>query len=376
MNKINNILCVHQGYELYGSDRSFVLSVSILKKIYPNSIIDVIIPKEGKIKKILEPLRCNILINKDLAILRKKDLRSNPLKLLYKIIKGTYNAIENAKKYDLIYINTIVVLDYILASRFIKKVNILHVREIPTGIQKLVFSKILSFSKMKIIFNSQNTAKSYNLSKTHVATTILNGVRGYKNQINNINDNVFKILIIGRLTKWKGQMLVLEAINKLVLKNKHKIKVRIVGDVFEDQIEYKNSLISYVKKNNLQNIVTFKSFTNDPEKEFSWSNIIVVPSIKPEPFGRVAIEAMSIGRCVVAANHGGLKEIISHKINGVLFEHNNVDSLISELNNIMHNPEYILKYGLNGKITFDENFSREVYEQKFRTTIERYTNKL
>ena len=103
--------------------------------------------------------------------------------------------------------------------------------------------------------------------------------------------------------------------------------------------------------------------TNDPEKEFSWSNIIVVPSIKPEPFGRVAIEAMSIGRCVVAANHGGLKEIISHKINGVLFEHNNVDSLITELNNIMHNPEYILKYGLNGKITFDENFSREVYEQ-------------
>ena len=85
---------------------------------------------------------------------------------------------------------------------------------------------------------------------------------------------------------------------------------------------------------------------------------------------------MSIGRCVVAANHGGLKEIISHKINGVLFEHNNVDSLISELNNIMHNPEYILKYGLNGKITFDENFSREIYEQKFKTTIERYTNKL
>ena len=42
----------------------------------------------------------------------------------------------------------------------------------------------------------------------------------------------------------------------------------------------------------------------------------------------------------------------------------------------MHNPEYILKYGLNGKITFDENFSREVYEQKFKTTIERYTNKL
>lgn len=366
MKKIKNILCVHQGYELYGSDRSFALSVRILRDIYPDAIIDVMIPKDGEIKTLLSPICNNLIINNDLAILRKKEFKNNPLKFLYKIIRGIYAAINNSKKYDVFFVNTIVVLDYIIASRFSKNSNILHVREISIGLQKKIFSKILSFSKMNVIFNSNNTANSYDLPNNQITTTLLNGVAGYKNSINSINNNTINILVVGRLTLGKGQMFFLETIKELVSLMKYSVKVRIVGDVFENQIEYKDKLLQFVKIHNLENVVSFKSFVRNPEVEYSWSNIVVIPSVKPESFGRVAVEAMSIGRCVVAANHGGLSEIISHNSDGILFEPNNIKSLLFELVKLLETTQNIIKYGEKSRITFQTRFSDEVYEKNFK----------
>tara|TARA_X000000368_G_scaffold414909_1_gene405648 strand:+ start:58 stop:1185 length:1128 start_codon:yes stop_codon:yes gene_type:complete len=366
-----NILCVHQGYELYGSDRSFALSVAVLRKTYPDATIDIIIPKDGEIQTILRPICNNLIINKNLAILRKKEFKNNPFKFIYKLVRGIYTAIYNSKNYDIFYINTIVVLDYIIASRFISTTNILHIREIPTGIQKHIFSKILSFSRMKVIFNSKNTANSYSLTNSQ-KTTILNGVTGYSDCVNIIRENIINILILGRLTEWKGQMFFLETINELSELKKYNIQVRIVGDVFEDQLEYKNRLIEFVKSNNIENIVRFKPFVSKPVVEYAWSNIVVVPSVKPEPFGRVAIEAMSIGRCVVAANHGGLSEIITHNEDGVLFDPNNSKSLLYELIELLEDQQNIIKYGKNSRTTFKTKFSNEVYEMKFKRTIKKY----
>ena len=368
------ILCVHQGYELYGSDRSFALSVGILRKMYPSAVIDIMIPKSGEIESILYPVCNRLIINEGLAILRKKELKNNPFKFAYKVLKGIVNAIDNAKKYDVIYVNTIVVLDYIIASRFVKTTSILHVREIPTGIQKKIFSSIVRFSKMKIIFNSQNTEKSFDLSEKQSHVTLLNGVNGFRNEDINISSTIH-ILVLGRLTSWKGQMFFLQTINDLLKLNNYDIQVRIVGDVFEDQIEYKNSLVDFVQSNNLENIVTFKSFVNNPEEEYRWSDIVVVPSVKPEPFGGVAIEAMSMSKCVIVANHGGLSEIVTNKKDGVLFEPNNSKSLLGELKNLINNPKKIVEYGINGNQTFFKKFSNEVYEKKFKRIITKYLDK-
>ena len=366
MKNIKNILCVHQGYELYGSDRSFALSVRILRDTYPDAIIDVMIPKHGEIKTLLSPICNNLIINNNLAILRKKEFTKNPLKFLYKTVRGIYIAINNSKKYDVFFVNTIVVLDYIIASRFSKTSNILHVREISNGLQKKIFSKILSFSKMKVIFNSNNTANAYDLPNNQITTTLLNGVAGYNNSVNSINYNTINILVLGRLTLGKGQMFFLETIKELVGLMKYSIKVRIVGDVFENQITYKDKLLRFVKIHNLENVVSFKSFVKNPEVEYSWSNIVVIPSVKPESFGRVAVEAMSIGRCVVAANHGGLSEIISHNSDGILFEPNNIKSLLFELVELMETTQNIIKYGKKSRITFQKRFSEEIYEKNFK----------
>lgn len=367
---VHSILCVHQGYELYGSDRSFALSVATLKELYPNAKIDVVIPKEGSIRQLLEPVCNNLIVNEDLAILRKKELKKNPFRLIYKIMRGIVSAVIESKKYDLVYINTIVVLDYILAARFMPCPTILHVREIPTGFQRSVFSKMLSFSKMNLIFNSSNTLHAFDLPDNQNKTVILNGVKGFTQiPVKTNNLTTVNILLIGRLTPWKGQMFFLEALNQLLQYKAYDISVQIVGEVFEDQVTYKHDLQSYVKEHDLERIVTFKSFTDNPKDEYEWSDIVVVPSIKPEPFGRVAIEAMSASRCVVAANHGGLTEIVEDKVDGILFEPNNIDNLADLLHQLLVSPDSIQEYSQQGLLTFQDRFSEIIYQNTFKEVI-------
>ena len=70
-----NITCVHQGYELYGSDRSFVETVHAIRAAFPAATIEVVLPQHGPIVRLLEPLASRITIE-PLWILRRKDLKT------------------------------------------------------------------------------------------------------------------------------------------------------------------------------------------------------------------------------------------------------------------------------------------------------------
>lgn len=365
---MKNILCVHQGYELYGSDRSFALSVGTLKELYPNAKINVVIPKDGPIRQILEPVCHNLIIDEKLGILRKRELKKNPFKLMYKILRGIILAVSESKKYDLVYVNTIVVLDYILAARFMKCKRVLHIREIQTGVSKVIFSNLISFSKIDIIFNSLNTLKAYTLSKNQSTYIVLNGVSGFSEVTIKEQINVpIKILMLGRLSPLKGQMLLLKALN--ILNKKYDVEVRIVGEAFENQVEFKDELLRYIKEHHLEKCVAFKPFVENPKEDYEWSDIVIMPSIQPESFGRVAVEAMSASRCVVASNHGGVTEIIDDKKNGVLFTPNNVDSLVKEMELLLQNPSLIKMCVEQALVTFENKFSEKIYKKRFQEVI-------
>lgn len=371
---MKKILCVHQGYELYGSDRSFALSVESLHDLYPDIIIDVMLPKEGPILQLFDKPIYNIIINNDLSVIRKKDIKNNLFLFTYKLLKGITNAIKVSKKYDLVYVNTIVVLDYIIASRFMSCLTVLHIREIQIGVVGKIFSKIILFSKMKLIFNSNKTLQAYPLLKNQINNVVINGVDGFLSiPLKEKNSMPIRILMLGRLTKLKGQMLFLQALN--ILQNKYNISARIIGDSFEEQHKFKNELLVFTKEHDLENIVCYKSFVDNPHDEYEWSDIVIIPSIQPESFGRIAIEAMSASRCVIASNHGGLSEIIEDKINGVHFIPNDLNSLVLELIALLDSPELIKKYSQEAKFTFQNKFSEPIYKKRFKEVISNFRDK-
>ncbi len=363
------ILCIHQGYELYGSDRSFVDVIMTLKTNYPQAHITVILPKEGPILELLAPLIDDIRME-ELSVIRKKDIQDfnfKPLVDLFKTLKKNKSLQRN---YDLVYINSIVVLGHILADTVAGTKRIIHVREIPTGIIKHIFTWLLNFRSAYFIFNSEATQDAFVSLKSKNKFVVYNGFDGYSN-VRPINDvDKLNLLLIGRINSWKGHLLLLKALKEIVNEGITGISVRFVGDVFENQNHFIEELHLYINKNRLTEFVSFHPFSGDAKLHYEWADVVVVPSTKPEPFGRVAIEAMSAGRVVIAANHGGLKEIVKQNETGLLFEPGDVGSLKSSVLFLAKNPNRILDYGLAGKHRFQEYFTSDIHAEKISETFD------
>lgn len=354
------ILCIHQGYELYGSDRTFVQSVSAIREEFPGANVTIKLPMKGELSDLLGEY-ANQITYGDFFVLRKSDIRQNGLRVLYKFPAAIRQAINNISRHDVTYINSVVVFDYLVASIFCRKNVILHVHEIPVGLARMVFSALIFLSGAKKIYNSFSTKKSFLLSG-RCSDVIYNGVVNSVVPVKtDMSDRPLNILMIGRFNSWKGQDFLVEVIGSLDPSVVSKIAVKIVGSVFEDQVHFKNKVEDLVVRHGLSGKVEIAPFTKDTTPLYAWSDVVVVPSLKPEPFGLVAIEAMASGRAVIAANHGGLSEIVLHGQTGILFDPGSCEALASAIRYYVENKGLVISHGSSGKNRHRDFFSEASY---------------
>jgi len=365
------ILMIHQGYEMYGSDKMFAQSAEALRSDNSEHEIDIWIPERGLLYELFLKKNFNVKI-KPLSILRKNIfIPFNLFKwisYLSKLLVNIISFIKLFKTYDVIYINTITIFDAIIAARFVKSKKFIHVHEMPNGIMLKIFTYFLKFSRSNLIFISEAVSDTFSAVSNNSAL-LLNGVPKIHEYSVDINKCSLRILLIGRINSWKGHKLLFEAISMLSKNILEEIELRIVGDVFEDQFFYKEELIEMVKELELEERVSFYSFSSSPADFYNWANIIIVPSTSPEPFGLVAIEAMSIAKTVIVANHGGLKEIVTNKLDGLTFTPNNATDLVSKIEYLYSNRSEITKLGEKAKETFKSRFSVERYMLGFSNII-------
>jgi glycosyltransferase involved in cell wall biosynthesis len=325
-NNQKRFLLIHQGSELYGSDRSFLTTTEILREAYPEAYIEVHLPTKGSLGPLIAKSADKIIVDEK-GYLRKADFRKHGLQAVFNILSKVTYYFKHSKSFDLVYINTIVCISAIIGTGLLRRHNsIVHVREIPTGIFGVFFKALLLVSASRLIFNSAATKKAFSLH----GEVVFNGVEPVYEDVvypNLEGGDSINFLIIGRINGWKGQKFFVESLSGTT----KKINVRIVGDVFDGCEHFKDDLVQAVEQSNLN--VQFFCFENDPSTHFEWCHYVVVPSTLPEPFGRVAIESMSVKRPVIAANHGGLLEIISDDENGLLFEANDSQSLRKTVEN-------------------------------------------
>ena len=126
-----------------------------------------------------------------------------------------------------------------------------------------------------------------------------------------------RIGVVGRLTSWKGQHIALECL-RLLRSRDVPCHLSIVGKAFNEDQEYEAELKRVAASSNLMNYVEFVPFQSNLRALFAQLDVLLHTSIKPEPFGRVIIEAMAARTAVVAANAGGVPEIIHDAEHGLL----------------------------------------------------------
>tara|TARA_B100000029_G_scaffold511582_1_gene606030 strand:+ start:490 stop:1656 length:1167 start_codon:yes stop_codon:yes gene_type:complete len=142
------------------------------------------------------------------------------------------------------------------------------------------------------------------------------------------------ILLPARYSSWKGHELAIRAISKIKEKNTNqKISLVFIGNK-EANHRYILKLKKLAKKLNVDNDLRILGNFDDMALAYNSCDIALYPSIKPEPFGRVPIEAQAAGCLIIASDHGGVKETILDGKNYTGFKTriNDVEDLAEKIN--------------------------------------------
>ena len=163
---------------------------------------------------------------------------------------------------------------------------------------------------------------------------------------------------VGRLDWWKGQDYFVRAMAEVV-QTHPEAKALIVGEpnaTHLSQVFYQN-LQQLVTDLNLSRHVIFTGFRADIPRIMAASDMVVHSSSEPEPFGRVIVEAMAVGRPVIATAAGGVLDIIEDRVNGLLVPPKNSNLMAQAIQKLLQNQEQARLIGQRAQCRVRECFS-------------------
>ncbi|MEO6095375.1 MAG: glycosyltransferase family 4 protein [Fibrobacteria bacterium] len=190
-----------------------------------------------------------------------------------------------------------------------------------------------------------------------------NGLKVKKGPLAATGESDFKMGMFGRVTGWKGQMQVIQAVESAVRRNPH-LKLYIVGNASDAEDGYLEACEEYCRAHRLERWVEFTGYIPKPHILMAGMDAIVHNSVTPEPFGMVVAEGMALGRVVLASRLGGPAEIIEDGVNGYLADPLDVETLAEKLLYLAErfalSPAEFAAVGAAGAATVREKFNLRI----------------
>ncbi len=187
--------------------------------------------------------------------------------------------------------------------------------------------------------------------------TLYNGIKLLNQNPLSFQNNIY---YVGRLEIYKGIDVLIKAMPS-VLDKIPQVKLYIIGEG-----DYKDELISMVASLMLKSKIQFlgKISHGELERYYANSDIVIIPSVWPEAFGNVGIEAMSVGRPVIASRVGGIPEWLDDGKTGFLIEPGNSEQIAEKVIQLLSNKKLL------------EQMSRNARKKAEKFSIEKHVDKL
>jgi glycosyltransferase involved in cell wall biosynthesis len=327
---------------------------------------------DGPFRHLLETHHINVQIIGKTAIALPKDgtLRQS-LSAVGEIWPRITTIATAARQYDLIYANTPKALVIgAIASLLAQKPLIYHLHDIispehfsPINIQILI--RLANSRALHIIANSEASRTAFIQSggKSDCISVIYNGfdpsqyaidplLRPQIRKLWNWPKNHFIIGHFSRLSPWKGQHILLEALKYCP----EEIVAVFVGDALFGEDDYRSMLTEKVEELGLGHRVKFLGFQAQVPDLMSACDLITHTSTAPEPFGRVIVEAMLSGIPVIAAAAGGALELIKQDYTGWLTPPGDTQALAKAITHCYHNRDRTQTLTQTAKIQASNRF--------------------
>lgn len=366
------ILFVHSSAELYGSDICLFELVTRLPNSYEKIVV---LPEEGPLAKRLRDKGIPVIVT-SLGVIRRQYI--HPLRIFIFLFRSTYSivrliAIIEKERIDLVHTNVSVVVSASIAAFLTKRPHVWHIREIfPTSgvITKSLMRFIDKFSD-KIICISMAVKEQLKFSEK--AVVIYDGIdtKEIKKNVDrnklreefNINKSDFIIGTIGRINLIKGQKYLIKSMAE-ISKTRKDVKLFIVGDVYRNNVKFKLELVKAVNELGIRQYVFFTGFRDDIYDVLSSFNIFVLASSLPEGLGKVIIEAMMMGKPVVATMSGGPSEVVIDGETGFLVPPKDPEKMAEAISKLLNNEGLRKRFGRAGRKRVKKLFSIETKVEK------------
>ncbi len=169
-------------------------------------------------------------------------------------------------------------------------------------------------------------------------------------------DGTVRLAFIGRLEDQKGPDIAIESIARLGDISHPLLHLDIIGTGNQGYLEYLKQLVARL---HIQNKVSFLGKLEQDEivRRFQDYDALLFTSRWQEPFGRIIIEAMAYGLPVIAAQTGGVAEIITNLENGLLVPADNPGAMSEAIRKLLQDPNFAEKLSRNAFATVQSKFS-------------------
>jgi len=171
-----------------------------------------------------------------------------------------------------------------------------------------------------------------------------------------LTDGLPVVMLPGRLTRWKGQTVFLDAIARL---GRNDVRAALLGGA-DGRENFRAELERRIARLGLESVARLVDHCNDMPAAYMLADVVVSASIEPEAFGRVVAEAQAMGRLVVATDHGGARESVVAGETGWLAPPGDPDALAEAIKGALAvSPDSRRAIMERAQAHIAENFSKE-----------------
>ncbi|WP_214228868.1 glycosyltransferase family 4 protein [Pedobacter sp. B4-66] len=367
-----NILILHSSSDLYGASNVLLNVIKVLKNNGNTPI--VVLSEEGPLVDKLRNQQVEVHIIR-LGILRRKYFSFpgiiNRLLVLKKANKSLQDLVKE-RNIKLVYSHTTAVLVGAIVARRLKLKHIWHVLEITT--KPLFFVRVMGWLLNKYstsVITASDAVKNHWKQWVDPAKlkTIYNGLdctpfadkKGALKAELNISDQTILVGMIGRVHFWKGQDYFIKIAAELLKLNAN-IKFVMVGDAFPGYEYLYSQNQQVIDENGINNMIYNLGYREDIVNIMNSLDVFVLPSVLPDPFPTVVLEAMAAGKAVVATRQGGAQEMIENGDSGLLIPINQAFEAANTMLPLINSINERERMGKNAASRIRAQFSANSFE--------------
>lgn len=151
--------------------------------------------------------------------------------------------------------------------------------------------------------------------------------------------------MVGRFAPWKGQLIVIRAFAAADLPGSRLV---LIGSPMFGEDAYADAVLREIRELGLEDRVEVRGFVDDVLGALTEMDVLVHASLSPEPFGQVIVEGLAAGLPVIATHGGGPSEILTHEVDGLLYEPGDVAELTKLLRRLDRDAAWREQLGEQG----------------------------